>query len=355
MYSKLFSRILDSSIWLEPDATRLCWLTCLAVMDEDGFVQFASIGNLAHRARVSVEAAQEAGTCLESPDPNSSDPEHEGRRIERVPGGWMVLNANKYAELATRAIAQKQNRERVSLHRARKKARTKKATPCNGPVTVGNGKGSTSNGLVTPLDRDKDKDKDVRTAPTLVGAPPAAAGPPSAQDVVAVWNATVTPPIPKVQTLTADRKRKIAARLKTYPDLETWRTCISWLNGQNWCRASGTGAFGSWTATLDWLIRNDGQIAKQLERIAAEGASRAGPDSPAEPARPSPDAVLTGLRGVLGDEPLRDARASWRGRTLLLGVKDTAALDSQQHAIDTCVLAQSPDAVVEVVQVENVP
>ena len=90
MYNKLFSRILDSSIWLESEATRLCWLTCLAVMDQDGFVELAAVGNLANRARVSLEAAQEAVRCLESPDPDSSDPEHEGRRLERVPGGWMV-------------------------------------------------------------------------------------------------------------------------------------------------------------------------------------------------------------------------------------------------------------------------
>ena len=73
----------------------MCWLTCLAVKNEDGFVQFASVANLAHRARVSLEAAQEAVRCLEGPDPNSSDPEYEGRRLERVPGGWIVLNKKK--------------------------------------------------------------------------------------------------------------------------------------------------------------------------------------------------------------------------------------------------------------------
>ena len=352
MYNKIYTKILDSSIWLEKDETRICWMTCLAVMDEDGFVQFASVANLAHRARVPLEAAQEAIQCLEGPDPNSSDPEHEGRRLERVPGGWIVINRQKYAAIATRTVARERTRERVRLHRANRKDKAK-VTPCNAPVTVSNGEVPTSNGLVTPSETDTDTD--VRTAPTIVGAPPADAGLPTAKDVVDVWNTTVTAPIPKVHKLTAERKRKIAARLKTYSDLETWRTCVSWLNGQDWCRAPGTGEFANWTATLDWLIRSDGNITKQLERIAAEGAARAGPDPSAESARPSPDAVLAGLRGVLGDEPLHDARASWRGRTLLLGVKDTAALDAQQRAIDTCVLAQSPDAVVEVIQVENVP
>ena len=111
MYNKIFTKILDSSIWLEPYATRLCWFTCLAVMDEDGFVPFASVENLAHRARVSLKAAQAAVACLEGPDPNSSDPENEGRRLERAPGGWLVLNAGKYRALATRAVARERIKE----------------------------------------------------------------------------------------------------------------------------------------------------------------------------------------------------------------------------------------------------
>jgi hypothetical protein len=89
-------------------------------MDEDGFAQFASVPNLAHRARVSLEAAQEAVRALESPDLNSSDPDNGGRRIERVPGGWTVLNAEKYRTLVTRLVQREQTRDRVRKHRASK-------------------------------------------------------------------------------------------------------------------------------------------------------------------------------------------------------------------------------------------
>ena len=54
MYNKLFTKILDSSIWLEPSGTRIIWLTMIAAMDENGFVQFASVANLAHRARIEL-------------------------------------------------------------------------------------------------------------------------------------------------------------------------------------------------------------------------------------------------------------------------------------------------------------
>ena len=91
---------------------------------------------------------------------------------------------------------------------------------------------------------------------------------PSAQDVVDVWNQSVTAPIPQVTRLTADRKAKIDARLKTYPDLASWRTAIAWINGQAWCRAPGTGQHPNWTATLDWLCKTDGNIQRGLERAA---------------------------------------------------------------------------------------
>ena len=121
MYNKLFTKILDSSIWLEPTPTRIVWLTLIAVMDEKGFAQFASVANVAHRARVTLEEAQTALTCLENPDINSSDPENEGKRVERVPGGWIVLNAEKHRELVTRSVIQEQTRERVRRFRERLK------------------------------------------------------------------------------------------------------------------------------------------------------------------------------------------------------------------------------------------
>jgi hypothetical protein len=133
LYNKIFTKILDSSIWLESDATRLIWLTMLASMDQDGFCQFASIGNLAHRAIVSRELAEAAVKVLESPDKDSSDPDHEGRRIERVDGGWMVLNSSKYRDIVTAEESRRKTRERVQRLRLKRKV-----TTCNDSVTPAN-------------------------------------------------------------------------------------------------------------------------------------------------------------------------------------------------------------------------
>lgn len=126
MYNKLFSKILDSSIWLEPAETRIVWITLLAAMDEDGFAHFSAIENLASRARVTVEQAAKAVECFIAPDPNSGNPANEGRRIERVPGGFIILNAAIHREVISRVIQREQNRQRVAKHRS-----TKAVTHCN--------------------------------------------------------------------------------------------------------------------------------------------------------------------------------------------------------------------------------
>lgn len=118
MYNKLFSKIVTSSVWLCPTDHRIVWITFLALMDQDGFCQMASVANLAHTARVDLPAAAAAVKAFESPDPHGTDQDYEGRRIERVPGGWMVLNAAKYRALATAEQNRIATRERVRKHRA---------------------------------------------------------------------------------------------------------------------------------------------------------------------------------------------------------------------------------------------
>ncbi len=93
----------------------------IAVMDEVGFAQFASIGNVAHRARVTNDEACNALVTLESPDPASSDPANEGKRLEKVPGGWLVLNAEKHRSMVSRIVVQEQTRARVRKFRERLK------------------------------------------------------------------------------------------------------------------------------------------------------------------------------------------------------------------------------------------
>lgn len=127
MYNKLFTKILDSSIWLAPDPQRIVWITLIAAMNRHGVAEFACPENLAARARVSVEDTKKAIEAFESPDPYGPNQEHEGRRIERIDGGWLILNADKYRAIVTAAVATEKTRERVRKHRE-----AKKAAACNG-------------------------------------------------------------------------------------------------------------------------------------------------------------------------------------------------------------------------------
>lgn len=86
-YTKLFQSILASSIWCEDDKTRIVWITMLALADQFGVVE-ASVGGLADLSRVSKEDCQKAIEKFLAPDPDSRSMEYDGRRIERVEGGW---------------------------------------------------------------------------------------------------------------------------------------------------------------------------------------------------------------------------------------------------------------------------
>ena len=96
-YTKLFSSIVTSTIWAEDVYTKVVWVTMLALSDAKGVVE-ASIPTLAYQARVSVPETEKAIQKLLAPDPHSRSKEHEGRRIQEIDGGWLILNRAKYRE-----------------------------------------------------------------------------------------------------------------------------------------------------------------------------------------------------------------------------------------------------------------
>lgn len=117
MYVKIFSSILDSSVWHESPTTVKVWLTLLCMADREGHVRAVERA-VAQRAVVTPEEAREALRVLESPDLESQTQEYGGRRIERIEGGWLVLNYVKYRELRTEVQVREARRKR--LQRTRK-------------------------------------------------------------------------------------------------------------------------------------------------------------------------------------------------------------------------------------------
>ena len=118
MYVKVFASILTSTLWALDDATRLVWITLLALSDKDGFVR-ASPSGLARIANVDEEKGRAAIVTLSAPDADSGSQEYEGRRIECVPGGFLILNYKKYRDLKDAETRREQVREAVKRHRAK--------------------------------------------------------------------------------------------------------------------------------------------------------------------------------------------------------------------------------------------
>lgn len=97
-FTKLFSSITESTVWCESHATRIVWITMLAMADRRGRVS-ASVPGLANRARVTLEECEKALDRFLSPDRYSRTPDNDGRRIEAMDGGWRLLNYAKYREM----------------------------------------------------------------------------------------------------------------------------------------------------------------------------------------------------------------------------------------------------------------
>lgn len=98
-YTPVFREFTTSSMWACPPATRCVWLWMLLNADPEGFVP-GTVPGLAVAANVSIDEARGAIALFLHPDPDSNSQEHEGRRIEKVPHGWRILNFVYWRELS---------------------------------------------------------------------------------------------------------------------------------------------------------------------------------------------------------------------------------------------------------------
>lgn len=129
-YTKLFSELVASSIWDEDDKTRIVWITMLALKDRAHFVR-GTLKYLALAARMSDQECKKALDTLSAPDPQSRTTDHEGRRIKVVPGGWEILNGEKYSKMLSLAERQEYNRQKQAEYRKRNKS-LKYQAQCDG-------------------------------------------------------------------------------------------------------------------------------------------------------------------------------------------------------------------------------
>jgi len=115
-FTKLYNQIITSSIWSEDDKVRIMWITILASADPTGYVS-GSIPGMAAIARMDLQDAERSIRILSSPDQYSRSKEHEGRRLDEVDGGWLILNYAKYRAKRDPEKRRQQNREAQARYR----------------------------------------------------------------------------------------------------------------------------------------------------------------------------------------------------------------------------------------------
>jgi hypothetical protein len=122
-YIPLWTDVLDSSIWEEPDIVFRVWITMLLLADYDHVVRKSPYA-IAKRAGRGQEEVAAALKVLESPDRRRSDPQvKDGRRIEKLEdGSWLIINGEKYQGLMKESNLRACKRKWAAEHRARVKS-----------------------------------------------------------------------------------------------------------------------------------------------------------------------------------------------------------------------------------------
>jgi hypothetical protein len=134
-YTPLFSKIVDSSLWSEPDYVVKVFLTMIAKKDRDNVVR-GNAYNISLWARKTEKEVLSALEILSAPDTRRLEPQpHEGRRIEKVTDGWLILNGKYYQVLMTTVNrrAYKANKEK---ERRQRKKQLNGSCPDGGAATI---------------------------------------------------------------------------------------------------------------------------------------------------------------------------------------------------------------------------
>ena len=273
-FAKVYETILRSSVWLEDVETRLVWITMLILADAKGILR-ASIGGLAHQARVSREGCERALQILQAPDPDDQSGVDEGRRVRRVEDGWFIVNHKKHRDFRTQS--QIAAAERVRKHRKRHRA------PVTGnDVTVGNAPPASASGSGSIRNPDLLSGGQGPDDLLLTPAPdaPRANGradrlDAQAAEVFAHWQQVLLHPQTKA---TRDRIAKIRTRLREGASVATCKAAIEG------CRASphhmGENDEGTVYDSVSLIFRN----AEKLDYFASIGqrpaAKAPGPPPP---------------------------------------------------------------------------
>jgi hypothetical protein len=124
-WTPIFSKIVDSSVWSEPDYVCKVFVTMLALKDSDQVVRHTAfaLGRKCWPLDSGAEArVLDALKILSSPDKRRIEPQpHEGRRIQKVEDGWFILNGQQYEDMMRSINRRNYKTSKQAEYRARSK------------------------------------------------------------------------------------------------------------------------------------------------------------------------------------------------------------------------------------------
>lgn len=119
-WAPLFSKIVDSSIWREPDAVVKVFITMLAKKGSDHIVR-ANAYMIGEWSKKSEKEVLDALKVLSSPDKRRIEPQpFDGRRIQKVEDGWLILNGQHYEDEMRRVSRRAYKARKAREYRERK-------------------------------------------------------------------------------------------------------------------------------------------------------------------------------------------------------------------------------------------
>ncbi len=226
-YTKLFSGIVMSTVWAEDHPTRIVWITLLALADRHGEVN-GTVKGLAHFARVSVDECEKALAVFMAPEPSKHD---DGRRIEEIEHGWVILNHAKYRLLASKDEQKQKHVERQTRYRNRKSGKDVIVTPVDGVLTQ-------RDAVVT-------QDRDIAEAEAE-----AEAKIDTSNDVSRAFDeflkAADRHNWPKPRKLDPDRRKKLQARIAEH-GMDGWASMLEHAEASEWINTQ-------FPLKLDWVL-----------------------------------------------------------------------------------------------------
>lgn len=169
MYVKIFAGILESSI-ASDTVLRRFFMDLLLIADQEGNV-IATRDAIAKRLGTTRQEVDWGLEKLLEPDPESGNPDNDGRRLEQIEGrgyGWRILNYGFYRDIKTATELRAANAKRQADFRARKRD----SNASNAHVAESNPSDSSSDSNSTTSTEAKEPKKErARKRATLTSLP----------------------------------------------------------------------------------------------------------------------------------------------------------------------------------------